>query len=294
MVSAAVTRSAPFPLSRARAPKCWVQTELVTTVLVTGATDGIGRRVAHQLAAAGARVVVHGRDPGRVAETVAEIGGAASGVVADFTSLAAVRQLADHVADRPLDVLVNNAAVFAERRRTTQDGHELTWQVNHLAGALLAERLLAQLARDLGRIVFVSAAMHSRSSLDLDDPDATRRPYHGQRAYGQSKLAQVMFCTELARRLGTDPPVTVTCVHPGVVRTKLQAAAFGMPQQQTLQQSAEAVTRLALSTEVSGVTGAFFLRDQQVPITGPASDTTASRALYTLTCRAVGVPGLPG
>jgi retinol dehydrogenase-14 len=265
----------------------------MTTVLVTGATDGIGKQAATDLAAQGAEVIVHGRDSDRVAETVAQLGGSARGVVADFTSLAAVRALAESLADDPLDVLINNAGTYAAERRTTEDGHELTWQVNHLAGALLSDMLLDPLAQRQWRIVVVSAAMYARAALDLDDPDYAERPYDGQQAYGQSKLANVMYLNELVRRLGPQRSVTVNAVHPGVVGTKLLEAAFGSMPQHSVQQGAESLVRLALADEVAETTGAFFIRDKPRAITGPAADAAMSRRLYEITCAQLGVPGLP-
>ena len=265
----------------------------MTTVLVTGATDGIGRQTAIDLASRGARVIVHGRDPRRVAAAVAQIGDAASGVVADFTSLAAVRELAAALADREIDVLINNAGTFAPGRVVTGDGHELTWQVNHLAGALLTDLLLDPLAQRGGRVVFVSAAMYARATLELTDPEFATRPYDGQQAYGQSKLAQVMYMNELVRRLGPAHQVTVNALHPGVVGTKLMEAAFGAMPQQSVAEGAASCVRLALSPEVTEISGVFFIRDKPRAITGPAADAAMSRTLYELTCRQLGLPGLP-
>lgn len=265
----------------------------MTTVLVTGATDGIGRQTAQALAALGVHVIVHGRSSIRVEETVASLAGAATGVVADFTSLAAVRHMAEEVADHALDVLINNAGMFAAERTVTGDGHEATWQVNHLAGALLADLLLDPLAQRQGRIVFVAAAMYARATLDFEDPDYVRRPYDGQEAYGQSKLGNVMYMNELVRRLGPQPPVTVNSLHPGVVGTKLLEAAFGSLPQHTLEQGAESILALALDPELAETTGAFFIRDKARAITGPAADAAANRKLYELTCEQLGVPGLP-
>lgn len=265
----------------------------MTTVLVTGATDGIGRQTAIDLAARGANVIVHGRDPARVAATVAAIGGTARGAVADFASLDAARALAGELADGRLDVLINNAGTFMPQRHLTEDGREVTWQVNHLAGALLSDLLLDPLAQQQGRIVFVSAAMYARASIDLSDLDWAARPYDGQAAYGQSKLANVMVMNELVRRLGPGKPVTVNSLHPGVVGTKLMEAAFGAMPQQSVAEGAESLVRLALADDVADTTGAFFIRDKARAITGPAADAAVSRRCYELTCAQLGVPGLP-
>jgi len=265
----------------------------MTTVLVTGATDGIGRQTVHELVGRGARVIVHGRDRGRVDDVVASVGSAATGVVADYTELAAVRSMAAELADRGVDVLINNAGVYASQRSTTPDGHELTWQVNHLAGALLTDLLLDPIAERHGRVIFVAAAMYAKASLDLADPDYTGRPFNGQQAYGQSKLASVMYMSELVRRLGPSAPLTVNALHPGVVSTKLMDAAFGAVPQDTLEQGAASIVHLALDDDVAESTGGFFIRDKQRAITGPAADSAFSRKLYDLTCQQVAVPGLP-
>jgi NAD(P)-dependent dehydrogenase (short-subunit alcohol dehydrogenase family) len=265
----------------------------MTTVLVTGATDGIGMRTAQDLSELGANVIVHGRDTGRVAAMVAAVGGTARGIVADFTSLASVRAMADQLADGPLDVLINNAGTFQPQRRLTADGHEATWQVNHLAGALLTDLLLDAIAARRGRIVVVSAAMYARATMDLADPDYAQRRYDGQQAYGQSKLANVMYMNELVRRLGPQPPVTVNALHPGVVGTKLLQAAFGSVPQQSLAEGAASVIRLAVDDAVAESTGAFFIADRPRAITGPAADAAFSRKLYELTCAQLRVPGLP-
>lgn len=265
----------------------------MATVLVTGATDGIGKQTAIDLAEQGATVLVHGRDPDRVAGVVDRVGPAARGLVADFASLDAVRDMALRIADDPLDVLINNAGTFAGERQTTVDGHETTWQVNHLAGALLADLLLDPLAQRGGRIVVVSAAMYARATLDLADPDGQHRPYDGQQAYGQSKLANVLLMNEMVRRLGRQPPVTINAVHPGIVGTKLLQAAFGSMPQHSVAQGAQSLVRLALSPDVAEQTGAFFIRDKPRAITGPGADAALSRRLYEITCDQVGLAGLP-
>ena len=265
----------------------------MTTVLVTGATDGIGRQTALELASRGATVILHGRDPQRVEAAVAEVGAGASGAVADFTSLASVRAMADSVADRGIDVLINNAGLFAPQRLLTEDGHETTWQVNHLAGALLTDLLLDPLAQRHGRVVFVSAAMYARATLELSDPDYAKRPFDGQQAYGQSKLANVLYMSEVVRRLGARPQVTLNALHPGVVGTKLLDAAFGSVPLRTVAEGAASCVRLALDADVSETTGGFFIDDKPRAITGPAADAALGRALYELTCRQLGVPGLP-
>lgn len=258
-------------------------------VLVTGATDGIGRAAADLLVARGHEVVVHGRDPDRVAAAVAELGPGATGEVADLANLAETAELAGRLADGPLDGLVNNAGTHSKERVVTGDGHELTWQVNHLAPALLTDLLLDPLALAGGRVCYVAADLYASASVDLADPDFTSRPYDGNAAYGQAKRAGVMYLMETARRLGPDAPVALAAVHPGVVGTKLLAGAFGVPGRESPAEAAENVTRPILEPTP---TAAYFRKDRQVPVAKwpPAEQA----ALYEATSRQLGLPGLPG
>src|ERR671922_1135695 len=182
-----------------------------TVILITGATDGLGRGVAERLAAEGATVLRHGRDPERLAATADAIRQATgnerlSTHRADLASLEEVRALADHVersTDR-LHVLINNAGIGSGRpdgdtRQESRDGHELRFAVNYLAGFLLTERLLP-LLRASAPARIVNVASLGQSPIDFDDP-MIEHGYSGTRAYGQSKLAQVMHAIELAERL---------------------------------------------------------------------------------------------
>jgi NAD(P)-dependent dehydrogenase (short-subunit alcohol dehydrogenase family) len=263
-------------------------------ILITGATDGIGLATARRLAADGHDLVVHGRSPAKAAAAAAGLAVPGSTAVADFADLAAVRDMAMATADEGLDVLIDNAGTFAAERTLTADGHETTWQVNHLAPFLLTDLLLDALARRRGRVVFVAAGMYARAALDLADPEFAGRPYDGRAAYGQSKLANVLTMVELVRRLGPDAPVTVAALHPGVVATKLMVSAFAAPGQQTLDEAAAAVARLAVDPALAAATGVFSLGGRERPPTGAGADAAAARALYGLSCRQLGVPGLPG
>jgi NAD(P)-dependent dehydrogenase (short-subunit alcohol dehydrogenase family) len=188
-------------------------------ILVTGATDGLGRALSAELARDGATVLVHGRDPGRISDTVAEIGSAkVRGYQADLADLAQVRALADQVlANEPrLDVLVNNAGIGSDvpgggARQESADGYELRFAVNYLAGFALTERLLPLLRSSApSRIVNVSSL--GQQAINFDDVMLTRG-YSGVRAYCQSKLAQILYTFDLAERLnGTG--VTVNALHP--------------------------------------------------------------------------------
>src|SRR5580698_961589 len=195
------------------------------SVLVTGGTGGIGKAAATGLAALGARVGITGRDQARTEAAAASIRAAAGSpavdaFAADMSIQAGVRRLAAQVADTypRLDVLVNNVGGFWAHRHVTADGLERTFALNHLAPFLLTNLLLAHLTASApARILTVSSGAHARGRIDFGDLQGERN-YSGQRAYSQSKLANVMFTYELARRLdGTG--VTATVLHPGVVRT---------------------------------------------------------------------------
>jgi len=193
-------------------------------VLVTGGTGGIGKATAAGLAVLGARVGIIGRDQGRAGAAAAGIRAATGGGVdifaADMSAQAEVRRLADQVLDTypRLDVLVNNVGGFWAHRHVTADGLEHTFALNHLAPFLLTNLLLDRLTASApARIVTVSSGAHAQGRLDFNDLQGERN-YSGQRAYSQSKLANVMFTYQLARRLeGTG--VTATAAHPGVVAT---------------------------------------------------------------------------
>jgi NAD(P)-dependent dehydrogenase (short-subunit alcohol dehydrogenase family) len=259
------------------------------TVLVTGATDGLGRRVAAELAAGGAEVLLHGRDAGRLERALEEIRDAKGNerlrtYLADFSSLDEVRRLAAAVegSEQRLDVLVSNAGIGGgargdRERALSRDGYELRFQVNYLAGFLLARLLLPLLRRSApARIVNVTSA--GQFPLDFGDLMLHRR-YDGMRAYGQSKLAQIMFTFELAERL--DPAeVTVNALHPAsLMDTKMVFESFGRALT-TVEEGAEATLRLAVSPELEGVTGAYFDGLREALANPQAYDREARRLLW--------------
>jgi NAD(P)-dependent dehydrogenase (short-subunit alcohol dehydrogenase family) len=261
------------------------------TVLVTGATDGLGRSVAGQLAAAGATVLLHGRDPARGEQALREMRERTENdqlqlFLADFSSLDEVRRLADEVTaeQEHLDVLINNAGVGGgprgERERSlSRDGHELRFQVNYLAGFLLAGRLLPLLRRSApARIVNVASA--GQMPLDFDDV-MLERGYDGMRAYRQSKLAQIMFTFELAERLGPSE-ITVNALHPAsLMNTKMVLESFGSART-TVEEGADATLRLATSPELDGVTGRYFDGLREARANAQAYEPEARRRLWEL------------
>jgi NAD(P)-dependent dehydrogenase (short-subunit alcohol dehydrogenase family) len=261
------------------------------TVLVTGATDGLGRLVAERLAAGGAAVLLHGRDPVRGALALEEIRRSTGNerlryCNADFSSLDEVRRLADEVeaVEERLDVLISNAGIGGgprgdRSRALSRDGYELRFQVNYLAGFLLATALLPLLRRSApARIVNVASA--GQSPLDFDDV-MLERGYDGRRAYGQSKLAQILFTFELAERL--DPAaVTVNVLHPAsLMETKMVLESFGSAWT-TVEEGAEATLRLATSPDLDGVTGRYFDGLREASAHAQAYQPEARRRLWEL------------
>jgi NAD(P)-dependent dehydrogenase (short-subunit alcohol dehydrogenase family) len=241
-------------------------------ILVTGSTDGLGRRVAAELARRGAHVIVHGRDPAKVDEAVGETG-AAEGLVADLADLAQVRRLADEAGE--LDTLVNNAGVIEPERRESADGYELTLAVNHLSHFLLTELVLPRV-REPARIVNVSSI--GQAPLDWDDLMFVRG-YEGYTAYAKSKLAQVLFTMELAERLA-GREITVNALHPAtLMATKIVTGNLGRPRS-SVEEGVEAVVRLVADPELDGVSGRFFDGTRESAAHGQAYDAAARRRMW--------------
>ena len=264
------------------------------TILVTGATDGLGKRVARELAAKGTTVLVHGRSPERLEATLEELRGQTSSqkvgsYLADLSSLAAVRDLADRILseyDR-LDVLVNNAGIIVQERKESEDGYELTFAVNYLSHFLLTS-LLLPLLKDSAPARVVNVASAGQSPIDFDDP-MLERGYDAMRAYSQSKLAQIMFTFELAERLsGTG--VSVNALHPAsLMDTKMVQDTFGYTMS-TVEEGSEAVVRLAVSPELEGVTGRYFDGTREARADGQAYDKEARQRLWELSEELCGRP----
>ena len=274
------------------------------TVLVTGATDGIGLQTALELSRRGAFVWVHGRHPKKVEDTVALVraqgGPGADGLVADFARLAEVHRLGEEAARRiaHLDVLLHNAGLYMDERVLTEDGFETTIQVNHLSPFLLTHLLLPLLERSApSRVVVVSSVAHRRGQLTPDtisDLDGARG-YSAYGAYALSKLCNVHFTFELAQRV-EDKGMTANCLHPGVIGTKLLQQGFGVDGAPT-EEGAKTSVYLALSEEVEGVTGRYFNACQQEDVAEAAKDVSVRKALWEQSARRVGLSGterLPG
>jgi NAD(P)-dependent dehydrogenase (short-subunit alcohol dehydrogenase family) len=256
------------------------------TILVTGATDGLGKRVALELAAKGATVLLHGRNPERLEAAVEEIksgtGNEKSGTyLADLSSLGAVRTLAGRVLadEERLDALVNNAGVIVQERTESEDGYELTFAVNHLSHFLLTS-LLLPLLRDSAPARIVNVASAGQSPIDFDDV-MLERGYDGMRAYTRSKLAQIMFAFELAERLG-DTGVSANALHPAsLMDTKMVFETFGYTMS-TVQEGADATVRLVASPELEGVTGRYYEGQVEARANRQAYDAEARKKLWAL------------
>ncbi len=255
-------------------------------VLVTGATDGLGRSVAQGLAAKGATVLLHGRSPERLEATLEELRSQTgnekvNSYLADLSSLDAVRDLAERIFsehDR-LDVLVNNAGVISAERMKSEDGYELTFAVNYLSHFLLT-RLLLPLLKDSAPARIVNVASAGQSPVDFSNL-MLERGYDAMKAYSMSKLAQVMFTFELAEHLrGTG--VTVNALHPAsLMDTKMVQSTFGYSMS-TVEEGTEAVVRLAVSQEVDRVTGRYFDGKREARANRQAYDPQARDMLWAL------------
>lgn len=268
--------------------------------LVTGATAGIGAATAEAVAALGATVVGVGRNPAMCAETAARISRATGNprvefLVADLSVQAQIRQLAETLKrkyDR-LDVLVNNAGGFFMQRRESADGIELTWALNHLNYFLLTTLLTDLLAASApARVVNVSSDAHRGARFRFDDVEF-RRGYSGFGAYSHSKLANVSFTYELARRLnGTG--VTANALHPGFVASRFGRGngrifdwLYGLIGRfgKSPEEGARTSVYLATSAEVAGVTGRYFVDCRAVRSSAESYDEAAARRLWELSAR---------
>jgi len=274
------------------------------TVLVTGGTSGIGRATATGLAAKGARLAIIGRDRGRTDGAAREIRAAGGGqvdvFVADLSSQSEVRRLADEVLQSlsRIDVLINNVGGYWNTRHVTADGLEHTFALNHLAPFLLTNLLLDRLKQSApARVVTVASNAHSMGRIDFDDLQG-ERSYSGATAYNQSKLANVLFTYELARRLQATA-VTANALHPGVVRT-----SFGVEDRDGVQrlfvplmrlfmkapaQGATTSIHLASSPDLEEVTGLYFVNSKPKRSSERSYDEVVAARLWQVSADLVGL-----
>ena len=277
------------------------------TVLITGGTGGIGKAAAIGLASMGARVGITGRDRTRAERAATEIK-AESGnpvvdvFVADLSSQGEIRRMADEVlsAYPRLDVLVNNVGGFWAHRHVTSDGLEHTFALNHLAPFLLTSLLLERLTASApARVVTVASGAQSMGKIDFGDLMG-ERDYSGQRAYNQSKLANVMFTYELARRLEATN-VTATALHPGMTNTAFSSedparamapvVFVARPFMRSAKKGAETVVYLASSAAVEGVTGSYYANRKAKKSNQSSYDREITGKLWQVSANLVGVAG---
>jgi NAD(P)-dependent dehydrogenase (short-subunit alcohol dehydrogenase family) len=273
--------------------------------VVTGATSGIGKAAAAALAQQGAEIIVVGRDPARAEATAAAIlaGGAPPPKVeiADLARLDQVRALAgrlNQTLDR-IDVLINNAGLVLNERRVTPDGYEYVFAVNHLAPFLLTNLLRPKLTASApARVITVSSDAHTAARLDLDDPNL-EHGWSSWRSYSNSKLANILFTRELARRLdGTG--VTANCLHPGVVRTGFGRDArplmrvgitIARPFMLSPERGADTIVYLASSPDVAAKTGGYYVKREPREPSAAARDDGLARGLWETSERLTGLAG---
>jgi NAD(P)-dependent dehydrogenase (short-subunit alcohol dehydrogenase family) len=274
------------------------------TVVITGASSGIGQVAAERLAGMGARIILVAREKGRGEAALARLKalapGAAHGVhYADLSRLAEMKRVTAAIAaaEPRIDVLINNAGALYNQRRVTEDGLELTFATNHMSYFMMTHGLRERLVASApARVVNTASDAHRGAKLDFDDLQSARR-YSGFRVYGRSKLCNILFTRELARRLaGTG--VTTNCLHPGFVATRFGdqsggpmaylvrvAKLFAI----TPEQGAETITYLASSPAVADASGGYFYKCRLATPTAEAQDDAAAKRLWQETAKLAGV-----
>ncbi len=273
------------------------------TIVITGATSGIGQAAAEGLARAGARVVFTARDPARARDLLGRLAAANPGVdhdwvEADLTTIAAMKAAGAALASRAqsIDVLINNAGALFDRREVTADGLEKTFAVNHMAYFVVTAALRPSLAPG-ARIVSTASVAHSFARLDFDDLQSERR-YSAFGAYGLSKLCNILWTRELARRV-EGSGVTATCFHPGGVNTNFAGDARGLIGavmslgkrfMLTPAQGADTLIYLASSPEVAGKTGGYWTKRRLIQPSAAARDPLAARRLWEVSAQLSGLP----
>lgn len=275
-------------------------TRYVTLVVLTGATRGIGRAAAIELARRGAEVALVGREPERVSAVAEEAEAAGGGApvhqhVADLALMSSVRALAEELRSRyaRIDVLANNAGALFASRRETSEGFEQTCALNHLAPFLLTNLLRDLLAG--GRVVTTASDAHQSGRLDLDDLQS-ENSYAAMRVYGTSKLCNILFTRELARRA---PELHANCFHPGTVRTGFGKndngiwkilTILGGPFFRSPERGARSLVWLALSDEAASLNGEYIEDEKVATPSAQARDDALARGLWERSAELVGLP----
>ena len=265
------------------------------TIVITGGTSGVGEVAAERLAQMGARIILVARNKSRADATLVRLRRSGPGVAhsvyfADLTRLAEMKRLAAEIADREplIDVLINNAGALFGTRRLTEDGLEYTFALNHMAYFVVAEGLRGRLLASGGaRIINTASAAHRGATLDFDDLQSAKN-FRAMRAYGRSKLCNILFTRQLARSLqGTN--VSANCLHPGFVATRFADDSGGLISRFASWaklfaispvEGAQTIVYLASSPEVADVSGQYFYKCRPITPSAPALDDRVALALW--------------
>ncbi len=273
------------------------------TIVITGGTSGIGEVAAVELARQGAQIVLIARDPARAVMTMAKLrqinpAVAHAAYTADLSRLAEMKRTAHEIAEREpeIDVLINNAGALFNTRQVTEDGLEMTFATNHMAYFVVTNLLLPNL-RSGARIVSTASDAHKGAKLDFDDLQSEKR-YSGFSVYGRSKLCNILFNRELARRIERSG-VTANCLHPGFVATRFGDQSGGVLQ--TLvkiakpigaissQEGAKTIVHLASSPDVAGKSGGYYYKNKLATPTKEAQNDADAKRLWDISVRLSGV-----
>jgi NAD(P)-dependent dehydrogenase (short-subunit alcohol dehydrogenase family) len=276
------------------AARAWVAMQ-DKVVVITGGTSGIGQVAAETFASHGARIVLIARDQARAAETMAKLRAAGPHMkhslhLADLSSIVQTRSVGEQIAaaEPRIDVLINNAGAVFSRRQLTPEELEMTFATNHMAYFVLTQALLERLMVTAGaRVISTSSSAHASGKLNFEDLQS-EKTYSGFRAYATSKLCNLLFTRELARRLaGTG--VTANCLHPGFVASRFGSQSGGLIQfispvaklfAVTPKQGAETIIYLATSPQVAGMTGLYFYKRKPINTSPAAQDDGAAMRLW--------------
>ena len=265
------------------------------TILITGATDGIGRATAQILSEAGHKIIVHVRTEEKGKKVVNEIhrktgNNSADYVVADFTSLPQIAEMVSDIKSRYLeiDALINNAGVYRESRNILSNGLEETFMVNHLAHFFLTLQLLPLLQKSKNaRIINVSSMIHA-VNLDLENLQGEKY-YSGSDAYAKSKLCNLLFTSQLAKNLKLSN-IAVNAIHPGVIQTKLLLAGWGAMGENPLI-SAKRFTFLVDNENLNKVTGKYFVNNRQTNPASIANQKNVMEKLWEISSHLISIQG---
>ncbi len=281
--------------------------KMTKTIVITGGTSGIGEVAALALAGQGARIVLVARDSGRAEATLAKLRAANPGAdhvahLAELSRLSEMKRVAGELARTApeIDVLINNAGALFSTRQVSEDGLEMTFATNHMAYFVVTNLLLPNLKAG-GRVVSTASDAHKGARLDFDDLQSTRR-YSGFSVYGRSKLCNILFTRELARRT-RESGVTANCLHPGFVATRFGDTSGGLLSLAVRiakpvgaispEEGARTIVYLAASPEVAGQSGGYYYKNRLATPTREAQSDADAKRLWDVSAQLSGVGGAP-